>query len=273
VIVSTFVDDQLYSILYYLRITKAISCSFGIASYSWDPLMDIMTSMGSDAIIQISSCQFYDVGVQNPLPPNLIFAPYPIATLEFGQIIHLKQNLDAHSVVVQLYGYDRKTSIQFGTNSTVAALIRFIQESRPTHVFGPPELAMDQREGFPAVVQVSDSLVRWMDVTNLMKYTRNFGDLRVVSGRLEGERAILGPIERQRVVNVPDIEELGFRLMEQGATKMQKRGNIVTCEFPFIPGDNKVAIEFGETITITTGSGVIEDEVAGLIGASVAFPL
>jgi hypothetical protein len=45
VIVSTFVDDQLYSILYYLRITKAISHPFGIASYSWDPLMDIMTSM------------------------------------------------------------------------------------------------------------------------------------------------------------------------------------------------------------------------------------
>jgi hypothetical protein len=280
VIVPTFVDDSLYAILYYLRIEKSLSAPFWIASFAYTQLMDILASVCvGDNFISISSAEALQLEqtrlVGWSLFGSVIFAPYPVGEREFGQIIALKQkHADASTHFQTIYG-DAPGTIPAGVlSSGPSKLARFVQELKPKAVFGPPELALDWRQLYPARIAVSDSLVRWLELGSLRKAERTLGGLRLIAGELEGERALPMPIARQCIANAPHIEELARLLREQGATNLRHDDATLRCKFSFVGGDDcSASIEFGDVITITTGSARIENVVSEAIGALFSYTM
>jgi hypothetical protein len=279
VIIPTFVDDSFYAILYYLRVTKAFSMPFWIASFAYTPLMNAMLSVsGSDNAIPISSAEALQLEQRRlvglSLMNSVIFAPYPIGAPEFGQIIELKRKyVDALTHVQAIYG-DAAGAIPVGVLSSGASkLRRFVQELQVADVFGPAELQLDGCLPYPARRQVSDSVVRWIDLGARRRLQRAF-DLDLIAGKLEGERALPRPVERQYVMNPPQVEELARLLRQEGASHLRLNGRTVSCRFTFVGGnDCEASIELGDVITITTGSARIENVLLGLIGTVVAYPL
>jgi hypothetical protein len=258
---------------------KSLSAPFWIASFSYTQLMNIMSSVtGSENVIEIMSANSLQLEqprlVELSLGSSVIFAPYPIGVPEFGQIIALKQKyVDALTILQPIYG-GAPGIIPLGIlSSGQSKLARFVQELKAKVIFGPPELTLDARQYYPADIPVSDALVRWMDLGAMKRAQRPFGDLLLISGELEGERALPGPVAKQCVMNAPTMEELARLLREDGATNLKRKGQTLTCKFGFAGGDDCTAsIEFGETITVTTGSARIESVVLGLIGV-VEYPL
>jgi hypothetical protein len=54
------------------------------------------------------------------------------------------------------------------------------------------------------------------------------------------------------------MEELARLLREQGATNIKRNGQVMSCKFKFVGGDDcGVTIEFADGRTITTGSAQI----------------
>jgi hypothetical protein len=277
VIIPAFVDDSLYLLMHYLRITKSCSGSyaFWVASYTWDQLFELMFSMANPTELpQITGTLTLDMANPPAVLLNcVIFGSYPIGNPGFGQIVLLKQGfVDPVSSFLSIFEPGSEF-LPFRLNSNVGDLKHFVEQMSPQIIFGPPELNLPQNTGFPGSVALPSSVSRWMDVLEIKKHERRIGTFPAVAGRLEGERAIAMPIARQYVLNAPRMEELARLLIEEGATSLKRDGNVLTCAFRFVKGDNQVSIEFGEPMTIVTGSTVIENVIYGLIGGNIGYAL
>ena len=268
VIIPTFIDDVLYSIMFFMRIRSSLNTDFYIVSYYFNSLTDILSSMPNEwEYAPIQNLSIVDLNKSDfPTGQGIFFAPYPVGQPEFGQVIGLKQrNFVRGSSVIQLYG---EGSLRFGHNTSSMSLVRFVDNLKAEVVFGPKNLHIDYWKEYPGTYAVSDSFVRWIDMNQekVKPYLGKIGQLPIIAGYLEGDRAIPLPLFGQYVLNAPDMEEVAMQLREHGATSINRDGNTITARFGFVQGDNTASITFGDTITIEAGRPTIEAIVQKCIG-------
>ena len=266
VIIPTFIDDVLYSILFFMRIGKSMNTDFYVASFYFDSLVDILSSMPNERdFIPIQNLSLIDLSKPDfPERQGIFFAPYPVGQPEFGQIIRLKQhNFPRGSTILPLYG---EGSLHFTHNTNALALARYVDSLKADAVFAPRNCPVDSRKDYPCDVPVSDSIIRWIDWSKVPQYRGKIGELDIMAGYLEGERAVPFPLFGECILNAPDMEEVVMQLREQGATSITRNGNTITVRFAFISGDCEASITFGDTITIEAGRPEIEATVQKCIG-------
>lgn len=235
--------------------------------------------------------------IQNPnkeIPRMSInFAPYP--TMEFGQIIKILEYFnDTFTFIHHIF---KQGEGGFTMNSSWPKPLHFFDkikssekemrfyvplekqqtssntdnQSQQQKIFSSsisdqPQQQKDVEYKNQFSYPINDDLYRWMDVNELKDYEQKIGLLTCIGGEIKGEKVELQDIHLQTILNTSTIDSFGMKLIELGASNLQRHDNSINCCFPFIEGDNQVTIDFeGEDITITTGSAVIENAIFSMI--------
>lgn len=196
----------------------------------------------------------------------VIFAPYP--TLDFGQIIEIRKRSGYQNVV-----YNCFLDGDFSTNSAFARVAQFVTQiasTRPARraprVYAPQDFRAEGQLAYPAAEELGATERFWIDASSIARYAKDVSGLRMVSGTFEGERLVLRPVKSETDRRVPDIDELGLRLVEGGAADLRRDDDRLSFRVPFIEGDSSGAVEFGsDGVTVTTADPLIENFILSLL--------
>ncbi|KAH0794994.1 hypothetical protein GPJ56_001120 [Histomonas meleagridis] len=267
VIIPSFFDDSLYLLMLYLRYERSITYEFVVFSFIYERLVDAIKAFQSpnstDHDINVSIYQNVDARVSSE--SKIIFAPYP--TREFGQIIELQKIKNP-----SFYFLDRFSLDNFSSNCNREQMTMFLTQMKANpynpKIYSTQEFMLTERIEYPAYQDLGNFIHYWMDGNVLSNYTKDVAGIKMISGKFEGERIIPSSYKPDVILNVPDEDEIGLRLMEQGATQLRKEGNAIFCKFEFVDGDNevKIVLENGD-VFVETGSILIENAVLSVLGA------
>ncbi|OHS99261.1 hypothetical protein TRFO_08515 [Tritrichomonas foetus] len=272
IVIPSFIDDSLYTILYFLRYKKSFSNHFHIFSFVFQRLMEVLYSMPNHTeLAEINEIFNMELKKETHMEySSIYFAPYP--TEKFGQIIDIRQfHNDSQTFFYPIFnGTDGLTM-----NSNWPKPLHFFDQIKEINnklmIFAPPADYLNKENYNPDMEYTKDcalnnDLYKWMEFSDHGFFNQKVGNLITVGGEIEGERIIIQNTHQQTVLGTTTINDFGMKLIELGASDLKREGNSITCNFPFIPGDNEVTIDFdGEDITITTGSVLIENALFGMI--------
>lgn len=269
IVIPSYIDDSLYSIMYYLRFNKSITSEFFVVSSYWKQLKAQLKSLPNEhEYNKLSYVEYLDLSQARAFHQGAVyFAPDP--SLKYGQVTKMVA-LDSF-VRLMIHG-NCDQNYKFTTNSSWPLFLHFLEGLRAQYLCGPPELLINGKVEAPAELNISNDIIRWTNINEMKKYL--YADnqpfqqkFSIVNGYIEGERAFFTPVHHHNVLNSPDIEELGLLLREQGASNLRKKDNKIKFKFDFIKGDNEATIKMNsQEIIIRTGSVEIERVLMRLIG-------
>lgn len=293
IVIPSFIDDSLFTIMHYLRYTKSISKGFNVTSFYYQKMIEILSVFSNtDLIVNDNSYQKarpnswklpeiirVDVVDSDSKPSladsDLYFAPYP--TEQFGQIFIFSQ-MKHENPMYQLrifYPPNEHGNIGFTSNSQWPKPFHFFDEIKDRNKniqFIIPEEKTTSRFRFDQsnVIfckeysrPIDNDLVRWMELKELERNSKGrIGNhIPMIAGEMHGEKVTLKDVNQQAIFTTTSIAAIGMKLREIGADNITFDGKMINCTMPF-EGDNDVSIEFdGDDIFITTGSALIESQI------------
>lgn len=194
---------------------------------------------------------------------RIVFAPYP--SLDFGQIIQIIKNRVTKSAIINCF-----LDNDFSTNNSWKTILQAINQinnfSIKPQIYAPNNIQFDERKDYPVEIDIGNFSRYWIDISSLQKFIKEVNGIKMVSGTFEGERVILNSVKEEIEQNIPDLDEISLRLIENGASNLHLEENKISFQFPFIEDENTGSIKCcNDTITIETSNPLIENFIISML--------